>query len=119
MTDQPLTDDELEDIGWSLSGGCVKTLRRLLVEVYRLRAAGSATRAPHGGLVVAPIADTERLAYSPAEFAAAVGCTRQHVQNLIARGEIPSVKLGRLRRIPAHIVEDLLDEADGDAAAAR
>ena len=55
-------------------------------------------------------ADTERLGYSPAEFAAAFGCTRQHVQNLIARGELPSIKLGRLRRIPAPVVDALLSD---------
>jgi excisionase family DNA binding protein len=54
----------------------------------------------------------ERLAYSPAEFAEAVGCTRQHVQNLIARGELHSVKLGRKRLIPRHVVDQLLE---GDA----
>lgn len=78
--------------------------------------------------MVASIADTERLApavqaeverlgYSPAEFAAAFGCTRQHVQNLIARGELPSIKLGRLRRIPRAAVEALLEEADPHEAA--
>jgi excisionase family DNA binding protein len=60
--------------------------------------------------MVAPTADIERLGYSPSEFAAAFGCTRQHVQNLIARGEIPSIKLGRLRRIPRAAVEALLSE---------
>jgi excisionase family DNA binding protein len=68
--------------------------------------------------VVTPTADTGRwLGYSPAEFAAAFGCTRQHVQNLIARGELPSIKLGRLRRIPAHVVDALLEGGAGDAAA--
>jgi excisionase family DNA binding protein len=61
-------------------------------------------------------AEVERLAYSPAEFAEAVGCTRQHVQNLIARGELRSVKLGRKRLIPRHVVDALLDGGD-DAAA--
>jgi excisionase family DNA binding protein len=68
--------------------------------------------------VVAPTADTERLGYSPAEFAAAFGCTRQHVMNLIARGELPSIKLGRLRRIPAPVVDALLSDAGHSPEAA-
>jgi excisionase family DNA binding protein len=68
-------------------------------------------------MVASVVDDIERLGYSPAEFAAAFGCTRQHVQNLIARGELPSIKLGRLRRIPAPVVDALL-EAGGDDAAA-
>jgi excisionase family DNA binding protein len=55
-------------------------------------------------------AEIERLAYSPAEFAAAVGCSRQHVQNLIARGELRSVKLGRKRLIPRAAVDALLED---------
>lgn len=53
----------------------------------------------------------ERLAYSPSEFAAAVGCSRQHVQNMIARGELASIKLGRRRLIPASVVAELLEDA--------
>ncbi len=66
-----------------------------------------------------PITGVERLAYSPAEVAAALGCTRQHVQNLIARGELRSVKLGRRRLIARHVLTDLLgiDEATPDEAA--
>jgi excisionase family DNA binding protein len=60
--------------------------------------------------------DVERIAYSPAEFAAAVGCSRQHVQNLIRSGQLRSVKLGRKRLIPRSVVTDLLEEAD-DAVA--
>jgi excisionase family DNA binding protein len=56
----------------------------------------------------------DRLAYSPAELARLLGCTRQHVQNMIARGELPSVKFGRKRLIPAAVVAQQLDtEARG------
>lgn len=64
--------------------------------------------------MVAPTVDTERIAYSPAEFAAAVGCSRQHIQNLIRDGKLRSVKLGRKRLIPRSVVTDLLEEANGD-----
>lgn len=60
--------------------------------------------------------DVERVAYSPAEFAAAVGCSRQHVQNLIARGELPSVKLGAKRLIPLSVLEQVLATDGGEAA---
>ena len=42
-----------------------------------------------------------RLAYSPAELAEALGVTRQTVHNLIRRGELRAVKIGRTTRIPA------------------
>jgi excisionase family DNA binding protein len=50
----------------------------------------------------------ERLAYSPAEVAQALGCSRVHVHNLITRGELRSVKLGRRRLIPRQVVEQFL-----------
>jgi excisionase family DNA binding protein len=62
--------------------------------------------------------EVERIAYSPAELAAAVGVTRQHIQNMINRGEIASVKLGRRRLIPADVVERLLAGTDDAAVAA-
>jgi len=58
--------------------------------------------------------DTERLAYSPDELARLLGCTRQHIYNLISRGELASVKLGGKRLIPRHAVEALLS-ADATA----
>lgn len=52
--------------------------------------------------------ESTRRAYSPKEFADIVGCTRQHVQNLIARGELPSFKLGNRRFIPVQALDDLI-----------
>lgn len=52
-----------------------------------------------------------RLAYSPTELANALGVTRVHIQNLIRRGELRSVKLGKNRLIPAAVVAELLDGA--------
>jgi excisionase family DNA binding protein len=57
----------------------------------------------------------QRLAYSPAETAAVVGISRQHVHNLIARGAIRSVLIGKSRRIPASEVERLLLEGTAQA----
>lgn len=58
----------------------------------------------------------ERLAYSPAELAEAIGCTRQHVHVLMTRGDIRFVKLGRLTRIPASEAARLLAGSPRDAA---
>lgn len=44
---------------------------------------------------------TERLAYSTAEVAAAIGASEGLVKRLLASGEIGSVKLGGRRLIPA------------------
>jgi excisionase family DNA binding protein len=43
--------------------------------------------------------DVNRWGYSPTEVAELFGITRAHVYNLIARGELHSIKLGRSRRI--------------------
>lgn len=50
-----------------------------------------------------------RLAYGLTESAQMLGCTRQHLHNLITRGELRSVKLGRKRLIPAAVLNELLD----------
>ena len=50
----------------------------------------------------------ERLALNPEEAAQALGVTRQHICNLMERGQLPSVKLGRSRRIPLAALEALL-----------
>ena len=46
-----------------------------------------------------------RLAYSPAEAAAAIGVTRKHIYTLINRGELRSTLIGRARRIPCTELE--------------
>jgi excisionase family DNA binding protein len=48
-----------------------------------------------------------RVTYSPQEAAALIGCTRQHIHNMIASGEIPSMQLGRRRLIPASFIDNL------------
>ncbi len=61
--------------------------------------------------------DTVRLAYSSTEVASSLGCTRQHVENLIRAGVIPSLKLGRRRLIRAQVLDDLLAQLESEAAA--
>lgn len=59
---------------------------------------------------------TDRLAYSPAEAAAALGCSRQHIYALIQRGELRRFKVGaRAARIPVADVLGLIGGGD-DAA---
>jgi excisionase family DNA binding protein len=40
-----------------------------------------------------------RIAYSPAEAAAVLGCTRQTIYNLIDRGELTRYKIGRSTKL--------------------
>jgi excisionase family DNA binding protein len=56
----------------------------------------------------------ERLAYSPAEAAEAMGVSKEHVHNLIRTGELKSRKSGRRRLISRRAIEDFL--AGDDAA---
>ena len=68
----------------------------------------------YGGLpaMSTPIDDTpQRWAYSPAEVAELLSVTRQHVHNLIRRGELKSTKIGTCRRIPATEIRRLVDGA--------
>lgn len=64
-------------------------------------------------LVPTARAAVERIAYSPAEAAQALGCTRQTVHALINRGELRRYKVGRLTKLNAAEVHALVG---GDAA---
>lgn len=48
------------------------------------------------------------LLYRPEEAADMLGCGRAYVYLLIQRGEIRSVKVGRLRRIPAAALDEFI-----------
>lgn len=56
------------------------------------------------------LSPSDKLAYSPAEAAALLGCTRQHIYTLMARGDLPSKKLGGARRITRAAILRLLGE---------
>ena len=47
----------------------------------------------------------EQLLLSPEQAFALVGIGRSTGYRLLASGEIPSIKIGRLRRIPRHALE--------------
>jgi len=74
---------------------------------------GSASSQPPPGdaLVLRPRAD-ERLVYSVAEAAAVLGISRAHGYDLVARGELPHLRLGRRVVIPKRVIEELLDVGD-------
>lgn len=55
-----------------------------------------------------------RPALSPGEAAEFLGCSLSSVRRMIGRGELPAVRLGRLVRIPAAALVELLDTAGGD-----
>lgn len=59
-----------------------------------------------------------RALYSPDETATALGCGRTYVYELMEKGELRSVKLGRLRRIPATEIARLVDSLMGDSEVA-
>lgn len=61
---------------------------------------------------MSPTTPLPRIAYRPAEAAEVLGCSRQHIYNLMWAGELPSFKRGRARFIPA----DALVPAGGAAA---
>ena len=42
----------------------------------------------------------ERMLYRPAEAAEAIGVSRSRVYELINSGEIPSIKVGGVKRVP-------------------
>lgn len=61
----------------------------------------------------------DKLLLDVREVASLLGCGRTYVYGMIQRGELPVVKLGRLTRIPASSVADMvasamaLSEAEG------
>lgn len=60
----------------------------------------------------------KRLVLSVTEAAAALGISRAHAYELVARGELPSLRLGRRIVVPRRGLERLLDgDADGSHAA--
>ena len=56
---------------------------------------------------------------TPDEVATALGCGRTYVYELMGKGELRSVKLGRLRRIPHSEIARLVDSLLGDSELAQ
>lgn len=62
---------------------------------------------------------TERAAYRIKEFAEAVGIDRVTVWRWIKRGQIPTIRIGALTLIPAHILAHIQDGHSGRRGATR
>jgi excisionase family DNA binding protein len=56
----------------------------------------------------------DRLVWSVEEAGRRLGISRAHAYELVARGELPHLRLGRRIVVPRHAIETLL--APGDAA---
>lgn len=56
--------------------------------------------------------EISKQAYSVPEFAKALGLSRAHVYNLVARGEVPTIKLGHRLIVPGWYVEQLLGKPE-------
>ena len=54
----------------------------------------------------------ERLAYRPAEAAEAIGVSRATFYKLLTSGEVPSVKIGRSRRVRRAALDDYLTQLE-------
>jgi excisionase family DNA binding protein len=55
-----------------------------------------------------------RLVLSVTEAAGLLGISRGLAYELVARGELPSLRLGRRIVVPRRALEDLLEAADAD-----
>lgn len=64
----------------------------------------------------ARLSDEPRLAYSPAEAAQLLGLSRARLYELLTDGSIPSLKIGRSRRIRREALVAYLDQLEQRAA---
>lgn len=48
----------------------------------------------------------EKKLVTAAEAAVLLGISRAHLYGLLMRGEIPSIKIGRARRIPVSVIDE-------------
>jgi excisionase family DNA binding protein len=57
-----------------------------------------------------PVVDDKKIAYKVSHAAHLLECSRAHLYNLIARGELKSIKLGAARRITRAEIDRYLAE---------
>ena len=55
----------------------------------------------------------ERILYRPGEAAEAIGVSRSRLYELINSGEIPSVKVGNVKRVPVDKLREWVDRQSG------
>lgn len=68
----------------------------------------------HDSLASSPSAMLPRLAFTPEEAAATIGVSRTRMFQLLRSGEIPSLKLGRVRRVRIDRLREYLEQAETD-----
>lgn len=56
----------------------------------------------------------ERLVWSVEEAGSRLGISRAHAYELVARGELPHIRLGRRLVVPKRAIEALLARADAE-----
>ena len=62
--------------------------------------------------------DVERMLYRPSEAAQAIGVSRSRVYELINSGEIPSLQVGGVKRVPVDKLREWIErQSGGDPAA--
>jgi excisionase family DNA binding protein len=54
--------------------------------------------------------EMEKLLLTPAEVAATLGIGRTRVYEMLARGELPQMRIGRSIRVPRHALARWVDE---------
>ena len=59
--------------------------------------------------------DSERLLLTIPEVADRLGLGRSFIYQLVMKGEIPSIKIGRARRVPSKGLEDFVAARIGDS----
>lgn len=59
----------------------------------------------------------DRLAYRVAEFSEAIGVSRSKGYELIARGEVPAIRIGGSLRIPVEAARQWLEHKMSEGAA--
>ena len=52
----------------------------------------------------------DRILYRPVEAAEAIGVSRSRIYELIASGEIPSVRIGNVTRVPVDKLHEWVEE---------
>lgn len=53
---------------------------------------------------------SERILYRVPELADAIGCSKTKAYELVNKGEIPSVKIGNMLRVPAAALKRFIEE---------
>jgi excisionase family DNA binding protein len=79
-------------------------------------AAGSARLGHVNAIAVEDRPVDEPWAYSPADAARKIGVSRKHIYELMSRGQLHSVLIGRCRRIPRNELARLAGLSGPDAA---